>query len=111
MTAFDLLASYYDQLRADYARKLEMTSEACQAAGLAPLRPQGAYYLLVDVSSLGAADDQEAAKRLLDAGVASVPGSSFYADPSDGRDQVRLCFAKEESVLEEACRRLRSLKR
>ncbi len=110
VAAFDLPPSYYQGLRADYALKLRMTCDACEAAGIRPLRPQGAYYLLADVTSLGAADDREASRLLLSrAGVASVPGSSFYADPADGRGQVRLCFAKEGPVLEEACRRIRAL--
>ena len=108
--AFDLPASYYERLRADYARKLEMTTRACEAADLTPLPPQGAYYLLADVSRLGLSDDREAAGFLLTrAGVAAVPGTSFYADPGDGKQQVRLCFAKQDADLEEACRRLTSI--
>ena len=111
VAAFDLPSSYYDQLRSDYARKLQMICDASTEAGIRPLRPQGSYYLLADISGLGVADDQEASRVLLSrVGVASVPGSSFYADPADGRRQVRLCFAKEASVLEEACRRIRSLR-
>jgi aminotransferase len=108
VAAFNLPPSYYEELRAGYARKLERISSACLSAGIRPLRPQGAYYLLVDVSNLGAPDDREAARHLLSkARVASVPGSAFYPDPAQGRAQVRLCFAKEDAVLEEACRRLR----
>jgi aminotransferase len=111
VSAFDLPASYYEQLRADYARKLAVICEACEAAGIRPLMPQGAYYLLADIVGLGVPDDKEAAKLLLaQGGVASVPGSSFYADPADGRHQVRLCFAKQDAPLEEACRRLRGLR-
>ncbi len=111
MAAFDLPPSYYDQLCADYARKLEMTCAACDEAGIRPLLPQGAYYLLADISGLGLSDDKEAANFLLGrAGVASVPGTSFYADPEDGRQQVRLCFAKQDGDLEEACRRLRGIR-
>ena len=69
-----------------------------------------AYYLLADVSSLGCASDREAAARILSlAGVTSVPGSSFYANPADGARQVRFCFAKKPADLQEACRRLREL--
>jgi aminotransferase len=110
LAAFDLPPSYYESLRADYARKLELTCEACTAAGIRPLRPQGAYYLLADVSGLGLSDDSQAADFLLrQAGVASVPGASFYPDPGEGRQQVRLCFAKQDAPLEEACRRLRGI--
>ncbi|MFQ5720325.1 MAG: pyridoxal phosphate-dependent aminotransferase [Acidobacteriota bacterium] len=110
VAAFDLPPSYYNKMRADYAGKLRMIEEACEQAGLTPLRPQGAYYLLVDAAALGQADDTAAARYLLDtAGVATVPGSSFYANPADGNHQVRICFAKQEADLEEACRRLARL--
>ena len=108
--AFGLPPSYYEDLRRSYAEKLEMLSAACEQAGLRVLRPQGSYYMLADVSSLGLDSDQKAAAHLLSsAGVASIPGSSFYADPAAGNDQVRFCFAKKMGDLEEACRRLRCL--
>ncbi|MFQ5768598.1 MAG: aminotransferase class I/II-fold pyridoxal phosphate-dependent enzyme, partial [Acidobacteriota bacterium] len=95
----------------DYSRKLEMIWAACRDGGLKPIRPQGAYYLLVDVSGLGLGDDREAAAFLLsDVKVATVPGSSFYADPEAGRQQVRICFAKQDHDMEEACRRIRLLR-
>jgi aminotransferase len=88
-----------------------MTCTACNEAGIKPLMPQGAYYLLADISGLRLSDDREAANFLLGrAGVAAVPGTSFYADPEDGRQQVRLCFAKQDHDLEEACRRLRGIR-
>jgi len=42
--------------------------------------------------------------------VAVIPGSSFYPDPKDGRKQIRLCYAKKMPDLEEACRRIRTLR-
>jgi aminotransferase len=69
--------------------------------------PQGAYYMLAEIPD-GFADAREAAMALIeDAGVASVPGPSFYA--SDRGDRLlRFCFAKDFAALEEACRRLRA---
>ena len=111
VAAFDLPPDYYDRMREDYARKRRMTEEACVAAGLRPLPPQGAYYLLVDLGAWNVADDREAAARRLEqAGVASVPGGSFYPEPAEGRRQSRLCFAKSDADLEEACRRIRGLR-
>jgi aminotransferase len=67
--------------------------------------------MLVDVTRLGFADDQEAARVILErAGVSVVPGSSFYADPADGRSQIRICWAKKMPDLEEACRRIKALR-
>ena len=72
-----------------------------------PFSPRGAYYLLADLGILPYDDDQQAAAGLLErAGVASVPGSSFYANAASGRRQLRFCFAKKDPDLQEACRRL-----
>ena len=109
--AMRLPESYYEELRASYAAKRDALEEACREAGLEPIRPQGAYYMLADITTLGCATDVEAAAQILArAGVSSVPGSSFYADPSDGRSQVRFCFAKKPGDLDEACRRLKGLR-
>jgi len=110
VAALALPQSYYDDMRADYDRKRDLTAAACRDAGLNPFVPQGAYYMLADISALGYADDQEAARVMLEkGGVAVIPGSSFYADPRDGRQQVRLCYAKKLPDLEEACRRIRNM--
>jgi aminotransferase len=111
VAAFDLPPSYYEQMARDYTVKRDMTAEACRDAGLEPFVPQGSYYMLADFSRLRFADDQEAARVMLEhAGVAVVPGSSFYANPADGRKQVRLCYAKKMDDLEEGCRRIRTLR-
>jgi len=110
VAAFDLPPSYYVRMQKDYAVKRDMTAAACRDAGFEPFVPQGAYYMLADFARLGFKDDQEAARLLLErCGVAVIPGSSFYADPSDGRMQVRLCYAKKMPDLEEACRRIRAV--
>ena len=111
VAAFDLPPSYYETMRADYQRKRDMTAAACRDAGMDPFVPQGSYYMLANVGRLGFRDDQEAARLILErSGIAVIPGSSFYADPADGRTQVRLCYAKTMPDLEEACRRIRTLK-
>jgi aminotransferase len=111
VAALALPSSYYDEMRADYARKRDLTAAACRDAGLTPFVPQGAYYMLVDFTPLGYADDREAARVMLERdGVAVIPGASFYADPRDGRMQIRLCYAKKMPDLEEACRRIRNMK-
>ncbi len=101
--------SYYDELGASYARKRSILCAALADAGLTPYVPKGAYYVLADVRRLGFATSKEAAMALLErAGIASVPGTSFYADPV-GETLTRFCFAKDDDVLEEAARRLRAL--
>ena len=112
LAAFDLPPSYYEQMARDYARKRAQTMAACDAVGLQSLPPQGSYYLMVDVRGAGFADDRAAADALLArCGVASVPGSSFYVDPADGRHQLRLCFAKQDRDLDKACAGLARLAR
>ena len=111
VAAFDLPESYYTGMRRDYTLKRDMTVEACREAGLKPYPPQGSYYMLADVSDLGFKDDQEAARVILERSrIAVIPGGSFYPHPRDGRTLIRLCYAKKMPDLEEACRRIRTLR-
>lgn len=102
--------AYFEKLAKKYRRKREILCSSLTEAGLIPCIPQGAYYVLADVSMLPGADSKEKAMYLLDkTGVASVPGESFFKGAA-GRDIVRFCFAKEDAVIEEACRRLETLR-
>ncbi len=97
---------YFDALSGKYREKREILCGALDAAGLTPYVPQGAYYVLADVAALPGKDSKERAMYLLEeSGVASVPGRSFYKGDG-GETLVRFCFAKENAVLEDACRRL-----
>jgi aminotransferase len=103
---FDAPPSFFEGLAADYDRKRAATCDALEAAGLAPIRPEGAYYVLADVGRHGFPSARAAALALLErTGVASVPGSAFYQGDT-GERLLRFCFAKEDDVLAEACRRL-----
>jgi len=100
---------YYRKLAVEYAAKREMICTALDHAGLTPCIPRGAYYVLADISRLPGKDSKEKVMHLLEkTGVACVPGSAFYHDAS-GEDLARFCFAKEDQVLDEACRRLEDL--
>ena len=106
----ELGPDYYTELAGQYLRKRDMICAALAAAGMPPLIPQGAYYVLADVSRLPGADSKEKAMYILrETGVASVPGSAFYHD-GGGENLVRFCFAKDDPILAEACKRLLSLK-
>jgi aminotransferase len=100
---------YYVDLSLMYACKRDKICQALAAAGLNPYIPKGAYYVLADISRLPGLSSKERAMHLLHAtGVACVPGAAFFHD--DGGDHLaRFCFAKEDSVLEEACARIESL--
>lgn len=100
---------YYDSLERQYHVKRDRICNALSNVGLKPYVPQGAYYVLADISKLSGDDSKEKVMFLLrETGVASVPGEAFYHDDS-GEDLARFCFAKEDKVLDEACRRIEGL--
>jgi aminotransferase len=66
---------------------------------------------MTDISAFGFPDDVAFAKYLVkDIGVAAVPGSSFYQDPSHGRTHLRFTFCKTEKTFQAAAERLAKLK-
>jgi aminotransferase len=101
-----LSQAYYRQLLTDYESKRATICHALSDARLVPYVPQGAYYVLADVSRLpGRTSTQKAMNLLERTSVAAVPGEAFYHGP-EGHSLMRFCFAKEDRELEEACRRL-----
>lgn len=93
--------SYYAGLRADYEGKRDRFCAALTRVGLPPIVPQGAYYVLADVSALGCETAKAAAMRILaEAGVAGVPGSAFFGE--GGEQLVRFCYAKSDADLDRA---------
>jgi aspartate/methionine/tyrosine aminotransferase len=109
--ALELPDDYYRQLSIDYHKRRDLMLEILEETGLKASKPSGAYYTMADVSSLGFDDDVEAAMHLVrDVGVAVVPGSSFYAEPSEGRSKVRFSFCKQLDTLRAAGDRLISLR-
>lgn len=105
-----LPAAHYETLRGELAVKREKICTALKRGGLSPCVPQGAYYVLADVSKLPGRTAKERAMGLLrDKGVAFVPGEAFFRDPADGARLGRFCFAIPDDELEEACRRLAAL--
>jgi len=81
-----------------------------QQNGFATFVPDGAYYIMTDISSFGFANDVEFTKHLIrEIGVACVPGSSFYSVSQNGKQQVRFCFCKSDETLNRAAERLAKL--
>ncbi|MBI5304400.1 MAG: aminotransferase class I/II-fold pyridoxal phosphate-dependent enzyme [Chloroflexi bacterium] len=110
--ALQMPRAYYDQLRADYMRRRALMLDALQNAGFTFTAPEGAYYVMTDFSAFGFDDDVAFARYLVEQiGVATVPGSSFYAPPELGKRQVRFCFCKKDETLRAASERLAQLKR
>ena len=101
--------SYYQGLGDLYAKKRAFFLDILKQTGLPFTEPQGAYYVLLDISSLGFAHDLEAAEWMVrDIGVAGVPGSSFFREPE--HRFIRFHFAKREETLRAAGERLVRLK-
>jgi len=109
--ALSLPSSYYDQLRSDYEARRDLILPELEKAGFKTFRPDGAYYVMTDISAFGFKDDIEFTRHLIrEVGVACVPGSSFYSDPALGAQQVRFCFCKKDETLLLAAERLRKLR-
>jgi aminotransferase len=109
--ALGLPDTYYRDLAAHYQARRDRVIGMLRERGFACFVPSGAYYVMTDVSGLGASDDVAFARMLIEeVGVAAVPGSSFYRGRSRGRTQVRFCFCKRDETLAEAERRLAKLR-
>ena len=103
--ALDFPATYYAELQEHYAKAREYILPALRKAGFSCRAPQGAYYILADASQLMAklnvSDDTTFSRALIEkVGIATVPGSSFYAGAGKGSTQVRFCFCKKWETLE-----------
>jgi aspartate/methionine/tyrosine aminotransferase len=103
---------YYEKLAADYAQRRERLLGILTAAGFKCFKPRGAYYIMTDIAAFDFPNDVAFAKHLVsEIGVAAVPGSSFYHNPSDGRTQLRFTFCKTEKTFQAAEERLAKLKK
>ncbi|HEV2862637.1 MAG TPA: aminotransferase class I/II-fold pyridoxal phosphate-dependent enzyme [Pyrinomonadaceae bacterium] len=106
----ELPPSYYEGLSREYERRRDMLLPVLEEAGFKVFRPDGAYYVMTDISAFGFKDDEEFARHLVsEIGVACVPGSSFYSRRELGANQVRFCFCKKDETLHAAAERLRKL--
>src|SRR5215475_1211203 len=104
----ELKQEIYEALAMEYRAKRDLLCTTLEQIGLSPSWPQGSYYVLADASALPGSNSKEKAMYLLaNAGVASVPGEAFFS--GGGRNLLRFCFAKTDSDLQEACRRLSRL--
>lgn len=105
VAGLELPDSYYAELQTSYARKRDVFLSYLRQTGLPFTEPQGAYYVMVDISSLGFPTDTEAAAWFAKkVGVAGVPGSSFFREPE--HRFIRFHFAKKEETLHAAGERL-----
>ncbi|MFZ5859262.1 MAG: pyridoxal phosphate-dependent aminotransferase [Spirochaetota bacterium] len=109
VTALSFPDSYYESLGKLYQGKRDLFLKYLDKAGLSYVRPEGAYYVLVDVSEFGAKGDFAFCEWMArDVGVAAVPGQSFFKETIE--NFVRFHFAKKDETLKAAGERLLSIK-
>ncbi|HTG93783.1 MAG TPA: aminotransferase class I/II-fold pyridoxal phosphate-dependent enzyme [Pyrinomonadaceae bacterium] len=110
--ALSLPADYYARLQKEYEARRDLLLPVLEQAGFKTFVPDGAYYIMTDISDFGFSNDVEFTRHLIrDIGVACVPGSSFYSAPELGAQQVRFCFCKKDETLNRASERLLKLPR
>ncbi|MBO4404374.1 MAG: pyridoxal phosphate-dependent aminotransferase [Treponema sp.] len=101
---------YYAALQEKYTHKRNLFLKGLDDIGLKHTVPQGAYYILIDISEFGFKSDMEFAEVLArNVGVGSVPGSSFFKEPENR--YIRLHFAKKDETLNEALNRLSEIRK
>ena len=101
---------YYDDLRDKYTAKRDLFIKGLNDIGIKHTVPQGAYYVMLDISEFGFESDLEFCDVLArDVGVGAVPGSSFFREPVN--NLIRLHFAKKDETLYEALNRLSDIRK
>lgn len=101
---------YYDGLLAQYTHKKELFLKGLDELHIIHNDPEGAYYVLLDISEFGYDSDLKFCEDLARlVGVGAVPGSSFFREPV--QHLIRFHFAKRDETLLEALNRLESLRR
>lgn len=104
VAALSFPEEYYTRLRSHYEGARTFLLNLLQKTGFKCVSPQGAYYIIADItelmSKLDTPNDFCFSRKLIEvAGIATVPGSSFYSDLKKGRTQVRFCFCKRWETL------------
>ena len=96
---------YYRQLAEKYTEKRDLFLKGLDDIGISHTTPQGAYYVLLDISEFGFDSDLDFCEKLAEkVGVGAVPGSSFFRE--NVNHLIRLHFAKRNDTLSEALNRL-----
>lgn len=109
VTGLKLPDSYYRELQEHYTHMKQLFTDGLRQFELNFTDPQGAYYIMLDVSEFGVKDDNKFCEWMArEVGVAAVPGSSFFRE--NNNNYVRLHFAKKDETLKAALDRLAELK-
>ncbi|CAG0958748.1 N-succinyldiaminopimelate aminotransferase [Phycisphaerales bacterium] len=104
--------SYAADLRTLFAANRDLLTDALRRAGLTVFPSHATYFLMADHSALGFPDDRAFCTHLTaNIGVAAIPPSVFYADPTHGRALARFAFCKKRDTIDQAVQRLSNLTR
>lgn len=96
---------YYADLQRKYTEKRDLFLNGLDRLGISHTVPEGAYYILLDISEFGYESDLDFCEKLAEkVGVGAVPGSSFFKEPENR--YIRLHFAKKNATLNDALNRL-----
>ncbi len=98
--------SYFLDMRKNFARSRDRFTDGLRTLGFDVIPSQGTYFLNIDITPLGEADDVAFCRRLvMEHGVAAIPVSAFYAEGAV-KNVVRFCFAKKDATLDAGLERL-----
>ncbi|MCR5109995.1 MAG: pyridoxal phosphate-dependent aminotransferase [Ruminococcus sp.] len=101
---------YYKWLQDKYTEKRDLFLKGLDTIGIRHTVPQGAYYIMLDVSEFGYESDLDFCEKLAEyVGVGAVPGSSFFKEPENR--YIRLHYAKKNETLENALERLNDIRK
>lgn len=109
--ALALPDTYFEAFRADMRAKRDLLADGLTAAGFEVFRPAGTYFITTDIRPLGESDGFAFCRALPErAGVVAIPNAVFYDHREAGAPFVRFAFCKRTDVLEEAAKRLGTLR-
>jgi len=109
VAALKFPASYYDNLLREYTERRSLFLKGLDDLGISHTNPEGAYYVMLDISEYGYESDLDFCEKLAErVGVGAVPGSSFFRE--DVNSLIRFHFAKKNETLYEALNRLEKMK-
>ena len=109
--ALELSPPFYVELLGDYRERRDAIVLGLQECGFEATAPDGAYYVMAGIAAFGFDDDTAMARHLIEkVGVATVPGSSFFHDSSEGRGHLRFSFPKRIETIERGVQALRAIR-
>ena len=110
VTGLNFPDEYYADLQAKYTEKRDLFLKGLRDLNIVHTEPQGAYYVMLDISEFGYESDLKFCEVLAEkVGVGAVPGSSFFREPENR--YIRMHFAKKAETLNEALNRLADMKK